>query len=144
MSPHNICLSSCLWPDCNLRQWFISDVVSKPKGKRNTGKGWYTYDVQFKGGGGGGGQDKNEVLSEVVGWEASECSGGPILIFFIKENWICAMTRHHADNISLARNLPFDSDVRQWSDPLTPPAVFRKMYYLKKWWNPDFLWLLIL
>ena len=38
--------------------------------------------------------------------------------FFIKENWIWAMTRHHANNILLTRNLPFDSDVRQWSHPL--------------------------
>ena len=38
------------------------------------------------------------------------------LIFFIKENWICAITRHHAEsNISilLTRNLPIDSGVRQ-------------------------------
>ena len=35
------------------------------------------------------------------------------LYFFIKENWICAMTRHHANNILLPRNVPFDSDVRQ-------------------------------
>ena len=35
--------------------------------------------------------------------------------FFIKENWICAVTRHHAEpniNILLTRNLPFDSAVR--------------------------------
>ena len=37
--------------------------------------------------------------------------------FFIKENWIWAMTRHHANNILLTRNLPFDSDVRQWNHP---------------------------
>ena len=49
------------------------------------------------------------------GGEGSKCSGRPIFIFFIKENWICAMTRHHANNVLLARNLPFDSDVRQWS-----------------------------
>ena len=36
------------------------------------------------------------------------------LFFFIKENWILAMTRHHANNI-LTRDLHFDSDVRQWS-----------------------------
>ena len=35
------------------------------------------------------------------------------LYFFIKENWIFDMTRHHANNILLTRNLPFDSDVRQ-------------------------------
>ena len=34
------------------------------------------------------------------------------LFFFIKENWICAMTSHHANNILLARNFPFDSNVR--------------------------------
>ena len=37
----------------------------------------------------------------------------PIFTFFIKENWIWVMTRHHANNILLTRNLPFDSDVRQ-------------------------------
>ena len=45
------------------------------------------------------------------GAEGREWSGRPIFISFIKENWICAMTRHHANNILLARNLPFDSDV---------------------------------
>ena len=52
------------------------------------------------------------------GVSGSECCGRPISIFFIKESWICAMTRHHAGsniNILLTRNLPFDSDVRQWS-----------------------------
>ena len=34
-------------------------------------------------------------------------SGRPI---FIKENLICAMTRHHANNTLLARNYAFDSD----------------------------------
>ena len=43
------------------------------------------------------------------------------LLNFIKTNWICAMTRHHVINILLARNLPFDSDVRQWSHPLMIP-----------------------
>ena len=37
--------------------------------------------------------------------------------FFNKENWIWAMTRHHANNILLTRNLPFDSDVRQLNHP---------------------------
>ena len=58
------------------------------------------------------------MLSHVGRWGDSKCSGSPTFIFFIKENWICAMTRHHANNILLARNLPFDSDVRQWSHPL--------------------------
>ena len=42
--------------------------------------------------------------------------GDPIFIFFIKENWICTVTRHHAEpntNILLTRNLPVDSHVRQ-------------------------------
>ena len=55
----------------------------------------------------------------------SECSGvQSLLLFFIKENWICTMTRHYAEpNISilLTRNLPFDSDVRQWRHPLMIP-----------------------
>ena len=55
------------------------------------------------------------------GWGVSEYSGRPIFIFFIKENWFCAMARHHANKILLARNLPFDSDVRQWSHPLMIP-----------------------
>ena len=33
--------------------------------------------------------------------------------FLIEENWIWVMTRHHANNILLTRNLSFDSDVRQ-------------------------------
>ena len=36
--------------------------------------------------------------------------------FFIKENWICGMTRHHAEsNISilLTRNLTINSGVKQ-------------------------------
>ena len=46
----------------------------------------------------------------------SKCSGRPIFIFFIKENWICAMTTYHAEpdiNRLLTRNLHFDPDVRQ-------------------------------
>ena len=53
-----------------------------------------------------------------MGSVVSDCSGRLIFIFFIKENWILAMTRHHAYNILLTRNLHFDSDVRQWSHPL--------------------------
>ena len=36
--------------------------------------------------------------------------------FFVDENWICAMIRHHAEpniNILLTRNFPFDSDVSE-------------------------------
>ena len=61
------------------------------------------------------------MLLDIEGWGVSECSGSPIFIFFIKENWICVMTSHHAEpniNILLTRNLLFDSYVRQWSHPL--------------------------
>ena len=57
-------------------------------------------------------------LQGCVGWGVSECSVRPIFVFFIKENWILVMTRHHASNIWLTRNLHFDSDVRQWNHPL--------------------------
>ena len=79
---------------------------------------WYTYDVHFEGGGGRVGVDKNEMLSDVWGWGIRECSGVQFLFFFIKENWICAMTKQHAQpniNILLTRNLHFYSDLRQWS-----------------------------
>ena len=61
------------------------------------------------------------MLLDVGGWRVSECSRRPIFIFFIKENWICAMTRHYAEpniNILLTRNLPFDSYLRKWSHSL--------------------------
>ena len=57
------------------------------------------------------------MLSDGGGWVVSECSGRPIFIyFFIKENWIFAMTRDHGEPniiIFLTSNLPFNSDVRQ-------------------------------
>ena len=43
-------------------------------------------------------------------------------VVVVKENWIYATTRHHAEpniNILLKRNLPFDPDVRESSHPLT-------------------------
>ena len=45
------------------------------------------------------------------------------LFFFVKENWICAMNRHHAEsnNILLTRNLSIDSGVRQQSHPIMMP-----------------------
>ena len=58
------------------------------------------------------------MLSDVGGWGIRKCSRRPIFIFSIKENWICTVTRYHANNILLTRNLPFDSDVRQWCHPL--------------------------
>ena len=52
----------------------------------------------------------------------NKCFGRPIFIFFIKESWICDMTRHHAEpniNILLTINVPF-ADI-QWSHLLTMP-----------------------
>ena len=60
--------------------------------------------------------DKNEMLSNVWEWGVNECSTCSTFIFFIKENWICSMTRLLAEsniNILLTRNLPTDSGVRQ-------------------------------
>ena len=54
----------------------------------------------------------------------SKCSWTSILFSLIKENWICAMIRSHAEpniNILLTRNLPFDYDIRQWSRRLMIP-----------------------
>ena len=68
-----------------------------------------------EGGGREGLQGKNEMLLD-VGGDGSECSRRPIIIFFIKEKWICVMTRHHAKpniNMLLTRNLHFNSDVRR-------------------------------
>ena len=63
------------------------------------------------------------MLSDIGGeggWLASVLDTESYFLF-IQENWICTMTRHHANNILLARNLPFDSEVRQWSHPLMIP-----------------------
>ena len=48
-------------------------------------------------------------------------------MFFMKENRICAKTRHYAEpnnNILLTRNLPFYSDVKQGSHPFLIPLHF--------------------
>ena len=58
------------------------------------------------------------MLSDVGGGGLSGVLNIQSLFLFIKENWICTMTRHHANNILLTRNLPFASDVRKWSHPL--------------------------
>ena len=68
----------------------------------------------------GRGKGKNEMLSDVGVWGVSVCSRLPTF-FFIKKNWIYTMTRHHANNVLLARNLPFDSDGRRWNNPLIIP-----------------------
>ena len=48
--------------------------------------------------------------------------------FLVNKSWFCAMTRHYANNILLARNLPCDSDVGPWSIPSFPvfPPWFPK------------------
>ena len=63
------------------------------------------------------------MLLGAKGWEVGKCSEHPIFIFLIKENWICAMIRHHAkpNSILLTRNLPFNFDTRQRSYPLIIP-----------------------
>ena len=43
-------------------------------------KGWYTYDFHFAGG--REVKAKIEMLLDVAGWEASECSGGSICAFY--------------------------------------------------------------
>ena len=55
----------------------------------------------------------SEKLLDKVGWVVSKFSGRPIFIYFIKGNWICSVTSHHAEpnNILLTRNL--DSRLRQ-------------------------------
>ena len=45
------------------------------------------------------------MLSDVGEWGVSKCSGRPVFIFFIKENWIYTMTIHHANNILLTKTL---------------------------------------
>ena len=64
--------------------------------------------------GNGAGVRLKWILVRLIGiGGCSKCSERPIL--FIKKNWICAMTRRHAEpnDILLTRNLLFDSDVRQ-------------------------------
>ena len=85
-----------------------------------------TSALREGGGEGGLGLRQKLVLSDVGEWGVTECSGRPIF-FFIKESWIWAMIRHHANNILLTRNLRFYFDLRQWSHPL--------MISLHCWWT---------
>ena len=83
-------------------------------------------NVYFEGvwGVGCGVRQKWDVIGVREVRRGSECSGYQILIFFIKENWICAMARHYAEpniNILETRNLLFYTDVRQWSHTLMIP-----------------------
>ena len=64
-----------------------------------------THDVHFGGG-------KLGQKWDIIGRRGSpsDCSGRPIFIFVIKENWICPITRHDAiyiivNNILLTKNL---------------------------------------
>ena len=61
------------------------------------------------------------MLLDVGGGELAKVLDVQCFFFFIKEDWICAITSHHVEsniNILLTTNLPFDSDIRQWSHPL--------------------------
>ena len=45
------------------------------------------------------------------GWALASVLDIQSLLFLFKK-WICAMIRHYANDILLAKNLPFNSDVR--------------------------------
>ena len=45
---------------------------------------------------GGGGLKQNLDVIGRRGWGVIECSGRPIFLY-IKENWVCDITRHHAE-----------------------------------------------
>ena len=49
------------------------------------------------------------------------------LFIFVKEDWICIMTRYHVElniNVLLTSNLPIDSGDSQWRHPLMIPFHF--------------------
>ena len=46
------------------------------------------------------------MLSDIRGEGSASVLDVQSLIFLIKEDWICAMARRHADKILLARYLP--------------------------------------
>ena len=62
-----------------------------------------------------GGVRKNEMLSDVEGGGLASILDVQPLFFIIKKNSNWSVTRHHANNILLTRNLPFVfvSDSRQ-------------------------------
>ena len=64
---------------------------------------------------------KNKMLSHVGEWGLASVLDVQSLIFFTKENWIWAVTRHHANNI-LTRNFPFCS-CRQTVKPSFDDAI---------------------
>ena len=64
------------------------------------------------------------MLLDVGGGGLASVLDVQFCFIIIKENWICAMARHHAEpniDVLLAKNLPLDSDVREWSHPLRIP-----------------------
>ena len=63
------------------------------------------------------------MLSDTGGGELTSILDVQSCFSIIKENWICTMTRYHANNILSARNLPFASDVRQRSHTLMIPLL---------------------
>ena len=66
----------------------------------------------------------NSLIDVKQKWDVIGPSVLDVQSLFFWKNCICAMTRHHAEpniKILLTRNLPFDSDVRQWSHPLMIP-----------------------
>ena len=83
-----------------------------------------TSTLRRRRGGGEGEVQKWDVIGR-RGWRIGECSGRPIFFYQRKLD-----LRHDQTSCSakhwyiLTRNLPFDSDVRQWSHPLTIPLHF--------------------
>ena len=70
-------------------------------------------------------RQKWNVIGRTGAGEVASVLDVQSLFTFIKENWICTMTRHHAEsniNILLTGNLPRDSGVRQRSHPLMTPT----------------------
>ena len=56
-----------------------------------------------------------EIFQKRVFWTSK-------LYFFVKENWICVVTRHYTVpniNILLKRNLHIEPDIKQWRHTLT-------------------------
>ena len=108
-------------------------------------KGWYTYEVHVEGGGGSKAKMRfYRTFYRTKEGGVSESSGCPV--FFIEENWICAMTRYHAEpniNILLTKNLLFDTDARQWRHPLMIPLHFLVAKSSIWMWNHLVLFLLL-
>ena len=75
----------------------------------------------------GGRQKRDVVNTSRREWGLTSVLDVQSFFFVVKESWICAMTRSHAEpniNILLTRNLPFHSYVRQWSQSLIIPLHY--------------------